>query len=216
MVTKSATTITEKRKAAIREPSNSEVPATKARRSHNRIQPLLEAAAKLFATKGYKETTMRDIASEIDMLPGSVYYHFSSKQELLLAVYEQAVSGIKKRLETAIASKEDPWQKLELAVVNHVETVLDQNDFARVMIGVLPDKAPEIHQELTAMRDGYERLFIEIVDELPLNKGVDKGLLRLMLLGALNATQSWYKEDKIKPSEIAQHFVRYLKDPVSA
>jgi AcrR family transcriptional regulator len=215
MATKPATSVTAKRKAAIRETSNSEVPATKARRSHNRIQPLLEAAARLFATRGYKETTLRDIASETGMKPGSVYYHVASKQELLLAVYDEAVRGISSRLESAIAAEQDPWKKLEVAVVTHIETILDQNDFSRVMIGVLPDKAPEIQQELTTLRDGYEHLFMGIIDDLPVREGVDKRLLRLMLLGAVNSTQSWFKEGETKPSEIGKHFVRYLKEPVS-
>ncbi|NIB40664.1 TetR/AcrR family transcriptional regulator [Pseudomaricurvus alkylphenolicus] len=188
---------------------------TKARRSHNRVQPLLDAAAKLFATKGYKETTMRDIGSEIGMLPGSVYYHFKSKQELLLAVYEQAVTGIKTRLLAAIADEQDPWRKLEVAVVTHTETILDQNDYAHVMIGVLPDKAPEIQQELTALRDGYEAILIELIDELPVRKGIDRKLLRLMLLGAINSTQIWYQEGTISPEEIARTFVGYIKDPVA-
>ena len=215
MIEKTATSAKTKKAASVLETADNDQTTPKTRRSHNRVQPLLDTAAKLFARKGYKETTIRDIGSEIGMLPGSVYYHFKSKQELLLAVYEQAVSGIRDRLENALLAESDPWKKLEIAVITHVEAILDHNDYARVMIGVLPDKAPEIHQELTDMRDDYERLFAEIVDELPLKDNVDKRLLRLMLLGSLNATQSWYKEDKYKPSDIAEHFVRYIKDSVS-
>ena len=66
-----------------REVSKKETPRSgKAGRSHNRLQAVLDAGAKLFATKGYKATTMRDIASEAGMLPGSLYYHFESKQDL--------------------------------------------------------------------------------------------------------------------------------------
>lgn len=215
VIKKTATKAKRKKNSSPLDTADNDQARHKTRRSHNRVQPLLDTAAKLFASKGYKETTIRDIGSEIGMLPGSVYYHFKSKQELLLAVYEQAVSGIRDRLENALIAESDPWKKLEIAVITHVEAILDQNDYSRVMIGVLPDKAPEIHQELTTMRNGYERLFAEIVNELPLKNNVDKRLLRLMLLGSLNATQSWYKEKKYKPSDIAQHFVRYLKDSVS-
>ena len=188
--------------------------SAKTRRSHSRVQPLLNGAAKLFAAKGYKETTMRDIAAEVGMLPGSMYYHFKSKQELLLAVYEQAVIGIKNRLESAIAAEQDPWEKLEIAVITHVETILDQNDFARIMIGVTPDKAPEIQQELTAMRDSYEQIFIDIIEDIPLKKDLNKTLFRLMLLGALNSTQIWFHKGAFKPVDIGREFIRYLKGSV--
>ncbi len=188
--------------------------STKNRRSHSRIQLLLNGAAKLFAAKGYKETTMRDIAAEVGMLPGSMYYHFKSKQELLLAVYEQAVIGIKTKLESAIALEPDPWKKLEIAVITHVETILDQNDFARIMIGVIPEKAPEIQQELTAMRDSYEQIFVDIIDDIPLKKGLNKTLFRLMLLGALNSTQIWFHQGAFKPVDIGREFIRYLESSV--
>lgn len=186
----------------------------KARRPHSRIQPLLNGAAKLFATKGYKETTMRDIAAEVGMLPGSMYYHFKSKQELLLAVYEQAVMDLKSRLEKATASEQDPWKRLETAVITHVETILDQNHFARIMIGVTPEKVPEIQEELTAMRDSYEQIFIVIIDEIPLKKYVNKTLFRLMLLGALNSTQIWFHKGLFEPTEIGREFIRYLESSV--
>ena len=67
------------------------------RRSNNRIEPLLDAAAARFAHQGYHETTVREIAADVDMLPGSVYYHFSSKHALLLAVYEEGVNRVSSR-----------------------------------------------------------------------------------------------------------------------
>ena len=77
-----------------REVSKKETPRSgKAGRSHNRLQAVLDAGAKLFATKGYKATTMRDIASEAGMLPGSLYYHFESKQDLLLEIYTTIDGG---------------------------------------------------------------------------------------------------------------------------
>ncbi|WP_112468937.1 TetR/AcrR family transcriptional regulator [Streptomyces triticisoli] len=50
--------------------------------SHRRAQ-LLGIAAELFATRGYAETTVRDIADEAGILSGSLYHHFSSKEAML-------------------------------------------------------------------------------------------------------------------------------------
>ncbi|MEQ8835713.1 TetR/AcrR family transcriptional regulator [Haliea sp.] len=189
---------------------------TKLKRSHNRFLPLLDAAAKLFSSKGYKETTMRDIGAEIVMQPGSVYYHFKSKQELLVAVYEEAVKRIKSRTKSAIASQDEPWQRLESAVVAHVEAILDQTDYARVLVSVLPNKAPELRFELAAMRDEYEQIFIDLIDELPLKKDVNRKLMRLMLMGAMNSTQTWFREGEEKPAAIGRELVRYLRYSIEA
>jgi AcrR family transcriptional regulator len=95
-----------------------------AQRINNRVKPLLDAAASQFATKGYRAATIRDIAAAVDMLPGSVYYHFSSKQALLLAVYEEGVRRISARLDEAVAAEQDPWQRLRKASEAHLETIL--------------------------------------------------------------------------------------------
>src|SRR5574337_1632583 len=79
-------------------------------RSDNRLQDLLDAAARLFALHGYAATSMRDIAIETKMLAGSVYYHFPSKDELLLAVYEAGVQALDAAVTAAVAGETDPWQ----------------------------------------------------------------------------------------------------------
>ncbi len=186
----------------------------KSTRSHNRLEAVLEAAARLFATKGYKATTMRDIASATGMQPGSLYYHFESKQELLLEIYRQAVGGIQQQLDDATCEVDDPWERFDAAVVRHVETVLDRSHYAKVMIGVLPDDAPDIREELAMLRDGYESSFIDIIDDLPLAEDIDKKLFRLTVLGTLNSTQLWYREGNYTPSEVGHNVARFLRQPL--
>jgi AcrR family transcriptional regulator len=185
-----------------------------AQRVNNRVVPLLDAAAKLFAAKGYSETTIRDIATAVGMLPGSVYYHFAAKHALLLAVYEEGVSKIGARLDEAVAKESDPWQRLGKAIEAHLETILDQSDYASVMIRVLPDQVPEIESELIQLRSRYEDRFVKLVDELPLQANVDRRLLRLMLLGASNWTQIWYRADSAPVQDIAKAFVDFLRLPL--
>lgn len=185
--------------------------AQPAKRINNRIEPLLDAAAKLFAQKGYRETTIRDISKTIGMLPGSVYYHFPSKQAILLAVYEKGVERITEQVKDSIDGVIDPWERLSLALQAHLETLLDQSDYARVMIRVLPDNVPDAADELTAMRDDYEKLFKKLVKDLPVSKKVDRKALRFMLLGAANWAQVWYKPGQNTPAQLGLRFVNFLK-----
>lgn len=165
----------------------------------------------LFATRGYKATTMRDIAAEVGMQPGSLYYHFASKQELLQAIYEIAVKQAQARLDEAIAEPHDPKTVFERAIIAHTETMLDQNNYAKVMTGVLPLDAPEIQADLTAMRDGYEATFTRIIDDLQLPPSIDKKMLRLLVLGATNATRTWYRPGGDTPEQIGTKIVAILR-----
>ena len=87
------------------------------------MQGLLDVAASLFAQRGYAATSMRDIALGVKMLPGSVYYHFASKEELLVAVYEAGVVELDGAVQAALKPGAEPWLRLEAACLAHLQTV---------------------------------------------------------------------------------------------
>jgi AcrR family transcriptional regulator len=184
----------------------------RAPRTDNRLPQLLDAAARLFSAQGFHGTSIRDIASAVDMLPGSVYYHFAAKEDLLAAVYAEGVRRISARVTAAIAGVGDPWARLEAACVAHLEALLDDSDYAQVVIRVRPQDAPSVAARLTALRDDYEHLFVGLIAALPLAPGVDRRTLRLMLLGALNWSQGWYRPGRDAPETIARRFVALIKE----
>lgn len=191
-------------------------PAAKetATRANNRVGVLRDNAAELFAAKGFRETTMRDIAKRAGMLPGSIYYHFPSKEDLLAAVYEEGVARLLDRIDAADPGEAaSPWDRLDAVMVAHVEAILDRSAYARVIIRVLPDAAPGAASRLIGLRDSYEARIAAIIDTLPLAAGVDRRLFRLFLIGAANHVQVWRREGGQTPAEIAAALVRLLRDP---
>ena len=66
----------------------------------------------------------------------------------------------------------------------------------------------------TALRDEYEHAFSRAIQDLPLPPRTDRRALRLMLLGALNWSQTWYRSGKDSPQVLARRFVRLLRDPL--
>lgn len=177
-----------------------------------RADHILEASARLFCVRGFRATSMRDIAEEVDMLPGSIYYHFSSKEAIFEKVYERGVARITERVVSAIASFDDPWDKLEAACIAHLEMLLQKSDYARVIVRVVPSDVPELSGRLESLRDDYEAIFRELTTALNLPKSVNKRYFRLQLLGSLNYAQTWYKPDGDAPKSIARAFVRNLRD----
>lgn len=185
----------------------------KATRSDNRLPAVLDAAARLFAGKGYSATSMRDIAEACDMLPGSLYYHFAAKEELLAAVYEAGVRQLLAAVRAAVAREREPWARLEAACVAHLETVLRRSDYAQVLVRVLPGDVPGAASQLKQLRSDYERQFRELVGALPLPTDADRRMLRLMLLGALNWSRFWFAEGgRETPKSLARKFVKLLKE----
>jgi hypothetical protein len=80
------------------------------------------------------------------------------------------------------------------------------------MIRVRPSDAPAIADELVALRDRYEKRWAALIAALPLERSVSRSDLRLFLMGALNWSQTWYRDDgAAAPAKIARRFVGLLK-----
>jgi AcrR family transcriptional regulator len=177
-------------------------------RQHNRRSSLLAAAARLIAARGYDAISMRDIAAAAGMEPGSLYYHFRSKEELFLAVHEDAVNAIATAVERAIAPHDDPWARLAAATGAHLEALLGAR--AAIVSPDFPRTSPRIRARLVAQRDAYEQRFARLVDDLDLAAKRERSLLRLMLLGAINWTPRWYRPGPCRPAEIGRIFTEFL------
>lgn len=185
--------------------------AVRSVRSDNRLPQILDAAAHLLREKGYYGTSVRDIMLALGMPPGSLYYHFASKEDLVAAVYAEGVRRISDSVTTAAASCNSPWERLEAACIAHLEALLQDNDYAQVVIRIRPADVPGAAAQLVKLRDGYEQLFVKLVDALPLPARTHRRSLRLMLLGALNWSQTWYRAGRDTPRSVARRFVNLLR-----
>jgi len=177
---------------------------------NNRRDDILEAAARLFAAKGYAATSIRDIAQQVGILSGSLYYHFASKEEVLLEVHARGVSQVTEAVEKAVAnSAKDPWSRMSAACHAHLEVLLGDSPFSQVITPQFPSHFDgDIRATLLAQRDSYEEIFRGLVKALPLPKKLDRRHFRLALLGALNWTPTWYQADGLDtPSKIATGIV---------
>lgn len=67
-------------------------------KSQQTREHILETALKLFAEKGYAETTMRDIAGAADCSLGLAYRYFARKEEFILALYERLTDELEEEV----------------------------------------------------------------------------------------------------------------------
>ncbi len=191
--------------------------ATNAKRQASRWPALLDIAASRFAEQGYHATTIRELAAATAMTPGAIYFHVATKQALLIAVYEEGVQRIVDKVDGAVAQDARAWQRLEKAVLAHLEAILDSSAYARVVIRILPNDVPEIASALRALRERYEERFRSLFADLALPPGRDADLARLFLLGAMNWTPVWYRAEGGRDlTEIAQELLAPLRAMVDA
>jgi TetR/AcrR family transcriptional regulator, cholesterol catabolism regulator len=180
----------------------------------NRREDLLGVCARLFREKGFDGTSIRDISRAAGMHSGSPFYHFKSKQEMLVAVMEQGLTEGLRHLEAVAALKLPPAGKFRKLVRAHLGTICeDGRDFIPVMLYDWRSLTPANRRRVIALKDRYDALWQRVTDEL-IAAGMMRGdpqLARLFTFGVLNWTARWYHAGGRKSlDEIAEEAASFL------
>ncbi|MFG2622864.1 TetR/AcrR family transcriptional regulator [Streptomyces sp. NPDC048507] len=82
--------------------SSSSGSGPQARRGNTR-QRIQEVALELFAEQGYEKTSLREIAERLDVTKAALYYHFKTKEDIIISVFEDSTRPIDELIEWAQA-----------------------------------------------------------------------------------------------------------------
>ncbi|MBC2903911.1 TetR/AcrR family transcriptional regulator [Streptomyces cupreus] len=100
---------------------------TKQRRRGNTRQRIQDVALELFAEQGYEKTSLREIAERLDVTKAALYYHFKTKEEILVSIYDDLTRPILDLIE---------WGKGE------PHTLETKQEIVRRYNAILTDAAP--------------------------------------------------------------------------
>lgn len=177
-------------------------------------EDIFNKAAEIFAKKGYERTTLEEIAAELRMTKGSIYYYFKGKEDILFQCLIRAHTLANEVL-SKIAEKRDisPKEKLTLAIKEHVKVLTKKFVYAtlRQQHLLLPD---ESRNAVEAERDKFQRTFMGMIQE-----GIDDGsfrktnlkMLSFAILGSVNWVARWYSPNgPLSPEEIGDALSEYL------
>ncbi|MCP3989155.1 MAG: TetR/AcrR family transcriptional regulator [Actinomycetia bacterium] len=186
---------------------------TVVRYASNRRDDLIEAAAVCFSRDGFDAASIRGIAAEVGMQTASIYYHFASKDDLLLAVHERGLRFITEAALQAIEGVEPGWDKVEAACTAHLRALLGGEPIFKAIMAPLPSTST-VRPQIVEMRDSYEQVFRDLLDELDLPEGTDRRHLRLLLLGAMNWSFTWFQGRRSDIDAFARSIVDGLRSPL--
>jgi AcrR family transcriptional regulator len=180
----------------------------------NRREDLLIVCARLFREQGFDGTSIRDISQAAGMHSGSPFYHFKTKQEMLLAVMEQGLTEGLRHLEAVAALQLPPAEKFRQLVRAHLATICeDGHDFIPVMLYDWRSLSPANRRRVIALKDRYDALWQRVTEELQaagMMQG-DAQLARLFTFGVLNWTARWYRAGGRRTlDQIAEEATRFL------
>jgi len=179
---------------------------------------LFRVAARLFKEKGYRATSMQDIASQLGIQKPSLYYYISSKEDLLKEIALVTMKMLIDAIEKIAFSPLSPREKIEKIIESHVKLICENLDLFTVSLREInPINAETFWSDVVALRDRYENYVRSIIrvgkESGDFKRDMDEKLAGFALLGALNWTIRWYSPQGEKsPEEIANAWKKIFMD----
>ncbi len=168
------------------------------------------AAVKLFATKGFHGTGIRDLAQEAELSSASLYHYMGTKEDLLAEIMRTALNRLLGAAREAIADSTDPVRRMRSLVAVHVLAHAVGPAETRVVDNEVDVLSPAARAPVVALRDDYERLWAAAIED-----GVGAGVFhtahpavtRLALLEMCSGVARWYSpQGALTLEELAGHY----------
>lgn len=174
---------------------------------------LLDVATDLFAARGFKGTSIRDIAREMGMSISNIYHYFGNKDGLLLAILKRSSVDVVTRLQGVLATDIEPVEKLKHLLRTHICLCAEYCKATKVFFldeEHLSEEGVRINQEL--QREVFNA-YLSVLGDLKKTgviKRLDIKVLAFNLLGIVNWQLRWYRpEGRLTVEEVADEIILF-------
>jgi TetR/AcrR family transcriptional regulator, cholesterol catabolism regulator len=184
------------------------------RNTHRRSPEIIDAAACVFAERGYHGATTQDIADLLGIRQASLYYYLPSKEVALEIVCTRGVEDFFKAAQAIAAGPGTAEEKLTSLVRAHISPLLDRGDFVKVFLTqrqFLPHKSRRrVGKWSRAIEHLFERVIREGVRKGSFSADIDARLATLAILGMANAVAGWYGKEETSIERIGGEFTKLI------
>ena len=197
------------------------LPTDAAKASRDQI---LQAAAELFMEFGYAATSIDAVAQRLGATKGRIYHHYRSKADLYFDVQVAAMVRVTEAIEPIARRPGGAVERLSAMALRHAQILLTELPMQKVAVQGLERQllgntlgshspASQRLRAVVKMRDDYEGLFAEVIDE-----GIREGVLidlppRLAtkpFFGVLNWATVWYNPRRLQSPEAIDELAQLL------
>ena len=152
---------------------------------------ILTAAAELFRARGYRATTLEDLARRLGISKKTLYGHFRSKEDLLAAIFHRTMSLVEEGLAAIRASRAAPAEQLREVIRHQVRTVVAEQAFLTVFFAEEAALPMRLRRAIVRRKARYDHVVEAIVRRCG-RLAVHPRLIVFALLGMSNWTHKWY------------------------
>jgi len=183
-------------------------------KSGTRLEEVLRSAANIFFAKGFHATSIEDVARDVGMLKGSLYYYIKSKDDLLFKLLLAGIEDGDAFIAQQIDPDGDPLEQLERAIRAQIDYIIQNKVPFGLFLHEFDSLPGKRQHKLTAVMSRYNNRFVELVRKGQKQGKLMKGepwIIVNGMLGMCNWLYRWYDTDHISDTEqIKQVFVEMI------
>jgi AcrR family transcriptional regulator len=190
-------------------------------RYDRRRRSVVDAAARVFAERGYHATTIAALLDATGLSTGALYHYVEGRDELLILICDELLDPLLERARAVLAGDAPPAQQLRELVrawLEHIERHIDHMRVFQQERHVI-EREPRWH-EIRAKRLEFERLLDTLLARAEQSGAItvpDRRLALFALLGMVNYTPTWFRPGgRLQAREIADGYTDLLLDAYHA
>ena len=178
----------------------------------DRREAILRSVANVLRNSRLSSLTIKQVADELGMTKGNLYYYFKDKQDILYHCHMRSVENSLRALSEARALGHSPSEKLRILLVRHIRAIIDDG-FGSILQTDLENIRSSQRKQYIAKRDELERgVRLLIQDGVRAGEFVcaDVKLTGFAILGGINWIPKWYRPSgPFTSAEISEHMADY-------
>lgn len=173
-------------------------------------QKILDAAASIFAKKGYSLTRLSDIAERAGIHLTGLYYYYDSKDalvsDILTFVPTRASTSLKEALD-GLPPDSSYRQRIETAFTVYLDAILKDDVYVRAEHRIASQIEPKLRKRsirvTREINEIWRNLLTEAIAAGEIRSDVDMTMLRMLMIGSMNWAVEWFRPNISPPSHLA-------------
>lgn len=176
---------------------------------------LVKESIDLFVKKGFSATSIQDIVDTLGVTKGSFYYHFKSKEALLMDIHLQYIDDLLRRQKMIVENEKTAKGQIVKMVELIIHDIEEQGAIGRVYYREIrhltPENATIIRGKRAEFRDNIENILKEGISSGEFRKNLEPKMITFAILGITNWSYQWFNPNgNLSVRELADMYTDFI------
>lgn len=170
-------------------------------RERDSRREIVSAAVLLFMRKGYKNSSVDEIAEAAGLTKGGLYYYIDKKEDLLTAIHDEFMDALFAKLNDVIKADAEPRENLFGWIRAQTEIVRDYKPHIKVFITEIDHYPRDTFERMVEKRDLAQAMFNSIlvagIEAKQIREDIDPKIISFLVFGMINWMFVWYRPEGV-------------------